>query len=109
MLTIRDTDDGLAFNVYVQPRASKCAIVGIHQQAIKIRLTAPPVENAANKQCIEVLAKALGLPKSQLTILGGHSHRLKQIGISGKTSPLSKSERNTLKQHLTAIAQTGTN
>lgn len=108
MLTIRDTDDGLTFSVYVQPRASKCAIVGVHQQALKIRLTAPPVEGAANKQCIEVLAKALGLPKSQLSILGGHSHRLKQIEISGKTSPLNPSERNTLRQNLTALAGAGT-
>ena len=108
MLTIKDTDDGLTFSVYVQPRASKCAIVGVHQQALKIRLTAPPVEGAANKQCIEVLAKALGLPKSQLAIAGGHSHRLKQISVSGKTSPLSKSERNTLKQTLAALARAGT-
>lgn len=105
MLPIRDTDDGLTFSVYIQPRASKCAIAGIHQQALKIRLTAPPVEGAANKQCIEVLAKALGLPKSQLAILGGHSHRLKQIGISGKTSALSTSERNALKQKLSAICR----
>ena len=82
MLTIKATHDELTFNVFVQPRASKNAIVGLHQDAIKIRLTAPPVEGAANKQCLEVLAKALGLAKSRLSVVGGLSNRRKQIRIS---------------------------
>jgi uncharacterized protein (TIGR00251 family) len=81
MFKITQTDESLTFSVYVQPRASACTIVGEHQDALKIKLTAPPVSGAANKQCIAVLAKALSIPKSQIQITAGHSHRQKQITI----------------------------
>jgi len=80
-MDLKETADGLTITVYVQPRSAKTAIVGSHGDALKIKLTAPPVGGAANKQCIQVLAKALGLPKSALTITGGQTSRQKKIRI----------------------------
>jgi uncharacterized protein (TIGR00251 family) len=100
MITITETAGGLTFNVYVQPRASTCAIVGAHQDALKIRLTAPPVEGAANKQCIELLAKALAVSKSHLTITGGLSSRHKQIRLESDHS----ADQKRLKTRLQELA-----
>jgi uncharacterized protein (TIGR00251 family) len=106
MLDVKPTGQGLTFNVYVQPRASKCAIVGIHQNALKIRLTAPPVKGAANKQCIEVLAKALGLAKSDLAITSGHGHRQKQVTVGNVSNPLNKAQKSDIRRKLEDLAQT---
>lgn len=82
MIAFKKTATGIAFDVYVQPRSSINAIIGCHDQALKIKLTAPPVGGAANKQCIKLLAKKFGLPKSALTIAGGQASRRKRIAIS---------------------------
>ncbi len=70
---------GTAFRVYIQPRSSKNAIVGLHGDALKIKLKAPPVEGAANKMCLQFLAKTLGVSKSSLEILSGQSSRTKRL------------------------------
>jgi uncharacterized protein (TIGR00251 family) len=105
MLTIKHTAEGLAFSVYVQPRASRAAIVGCHDNALKIKLTAPPVGGAANKQCIQVLAKALGLPKSAVTITGGQTRRLKQISLTSIHGGFTPSEIRSFEQTLQRLAQ----
>src|SRR3990167_2965963 len=70
--------------VYIQPRSSKDEIAGIHgETALKIRLTSPPVEGAANSACIEFLANILGIRKSQIEIASGQKSRIKQIKITG--------------------------
>jgi uncharacterized protein len=105
MLTIKQTANGLTFSVYVQPRASRAVIVGCHDNALKIKLTAPPVGGAANKQCIQVLAKALGLPKSAVTITGGQTGRLKQISLKSIHGDFTASEVKSIEQILTHLAQ----
>lgn len=105
MIAIKEIEDGLIFSVYVQPRSSKIAIVGSHQNALKIKLTAPPVGGAANKQCIQVMAKSLGLPKSAVTISSGQTSRLKQIIIQPPKSRFSSETLSTLKDKLTEMAQ----
>jgi len=105
MLTIKQTANGLAFSVYVQPRASKAAIVGCHDNALKIKLTAPPVGGAANQQCIQILAKALGLPKSAVTITGGQTGRLKQIALKSIRGDFTASEVKSLEKILIRLAQ----
>jgi uncharacterized protein (TIGR00251 family) len=105
MLTIKHTADGLGFSVYVQPRASKAAIVGCHDNALKIKLTAPPVGGAANKQCIQVLAKALGLPKSAVTITSGQTGRLKQISLKSIHGDFTPSEIQSLERILQRLGQ----
>jgi uncharacterized protein len=106
MLDTKTTADGLTFWVLVQPRASKKAVVGLHQNALKIKLTAPPVEGAANEQCIEVLAKALERPKSTLSIVNGQTNRRKQILARAKSGALSPEETKTLQRRLMALAET---
>jgi uncharacterized protein (TIGR00251 family) len=81
MIAYRKISDGIIFEAFVQPRSSASAIVGIHDQALKIKLTSPPVGGAANKQCIQLLAKSLGLPKSAVSISSGHTSRRKKICI----------------------------
>jgi uncharacterized protein (TIGR00251 family) len=76
---LKETPEGMTVTVFIQPRSSKNGIVGLHGDALKIRLTAPPVEGAANKMCIEFLAKQLGISKSNLSIISGHSSRTKRI------------------------------
>ena len=80
-MEIQATGNSITFSVYVQPRASKVAFAGWHFNALKIRLTAPPADGAANKQCSEIIAKALSLPKSAVEIASGHTSRHKRIRI----------------------------
>ncbi|KAF0219184.1 MAG: hypothetical protein FD174_2270 [Geobacteraceae bacterium] len=85
-LKITETADGVTFNIHVQPRASCNEICGIQGEEIKLRLTSPPVEDAANKLCIEFLAKLLGVAKSRVTIIAGARSRHKTVRVSGITS-----------------------
>lgn len=79
MIDIRKTADGVVFKVIVQPRSSKNMVAGVHGDALKIKLTAPPVEGAANKMCVRFLSEFLRIPKSRVDILSGHSSRSKRI------------------------------
>jgi len=85
MLWIQETRDGVIFKVTVQPRGARNEIVGLQGDALKIRLTAPPVEGAANKMCIELLAKSLKVRKSDVEIIRGQSSRAKKILVRSKT------------------------
>lgn len=78
-LEIHESPDGLAFKVHVQPRASRNRILGLFGDALKIAVTAPPVDDAANRMVIQVLAEALGTPAGALKILSGHTSRSKRI------------------------------
>ena len=79
MKYLKKSANGVTLTVYVQPRSSKNAVVGIHADAIKVKLKAPPVDGAANKMCIEFVAKTVGLPKSAVEILSGHTSRAKRL------------------------------
>jgi uncharacterized protein (TIGR00251 family) len=79
MLWMQETADGTLFKVAVQPRGSKNTIVGIQGDALKIKLTAPPVEGAANKMCIGFLAETLRVPKSAIEIVHGYGSRSKVV------------------------------
>jgi uncharacterized protein len=76
-------DGSLLLKLVVQPRASKNQLAGLHNDALKIRLTTPPVEGRANKAVIAFLAKQLHLPKSAVAIKSGLQNREKQVIISG--------------------------
>jgi uncharacterized protein len=79
MINLKETREGIAFSVFIQPRSSKNMISGIYGDSLKIKLTAPPVEGAANKMCVSFLAKRLGVPKSAVEIISGLSSRKKRI------------------------------
>ena len=69
----------LALNVYVQPRASKNRVAGMHGSAIKVCVTAPPVENKANEAVIRFIADLFNVPKSTVSIKSGRQGRNKNV------------------------------
>lgn len=77
--------DSVRISVYVQPRASKTEIAGMHGDALKIRLTAPPVDNAANAALVEFIAGKLGIPKGSVRVAAGATSRRKTVEIAGVT------------------------
>lgn len=83
MIPLRVSDSGVTFAVKVHPGAKKNAITGELGDALKISLTAPPVEGRANQACIEFLAKVLKVPRSSVNIASGHSSRNKVIRVAG--------------------------
>lgn len=83
---LRETPDGVELRVWAQPGASTSEIVGIQGQALKIRLAAPAQEGRANAALLTVLARALGIPKSQVTLLQGQKSREKIIFIRNLTA-----------------------
>ncbi len=76
-------DGSLLLSIYVQPRSDRNAIVGLHGDAIKLRLTAPPVDGKANKAVIAFWAKSLKIPKSAVTIKSGLQSRMKKVLLNG--------------------------
>jgi uncharacterized protein (TIGR00251 family) len=83
MIPVRDTAAGVTFTVKVQPRARKNAITGVVGDALKLALTAPPVDGRANEACIEFFAKLLNLSRSSVTIAAGATSRNKVIRVAG--------------------------
>ncbi|MEO8323475.1 MAG: DUF167 domain-containing protein [Actinomycetota bacterium] len=75
--------DDCVLEVFVQPRAAKQAVVGIHGTALKVRVTAPPVDNRANRAVEALIAGLLGVPKGRVTVVAGHSSRHKRLEIEG--------------------------
>ena len=83
MIPIHDTPAGATFQVKVHPRARKNAITGVVGDALKLALTAPPVEGRANEACIAFLANFLNVARSSVTIAAGESSRQKLIRVAG--------------------------
>lgn len=79
MILIRRHPQGIVFKVFVQPRSSANKIVGVRGDALKLKVTAPPVGGAANQMCLKFLAKQLAAPASRLEIISGHNARTKKI------------------------------
>jgi uncharacterized protein (TIGR00251 family) len=99
---IRRHPKGVLLKLFVQPRSSKNEIKGLQGDALKLRLTAPPVDDAANRMCIEFLAKCLGLPKSSLEIISGKTSRKKQVLFTTKSEHLQK-DLKTLRDRLETL------
>jgi len=84
MIPILESASGcLTFAVKVHPRASKNAITGEIGDALKVSLTAPPVDGKANAACIEFFAKLLKVPRSSVSIASGETSRNKVIRVHG--------------------------
>jgi len=88
MITIRDAPHGATFAIKVHPRAKKNAITGEIGDALKLSLTAPPVDGKANDACIDFFAKLLKVPRSSVSIASGHTSRNKVIRVAGLTARL---------------------
>jgi uncharacterized protein (TIGR00251 family) len=83
--------DGTVVALHIQPRASRNEIVGLQGGALKVRLTSPPVEGAANKLCCEFIAKLCGIAKSKVSLLSGERSRQKRLLVFGIKSDVVQS------------------
>lgn len=81
MSPVSQTPDGLLLRVYIQPKAHRDAVVGLHGDELKIAITAPPVDGKANSHLRAYLAKQFRVAKSQVILLKGETSRHKQIKI----------------------------
>jgi len=83
MIPLKQTSGGITFAVKVQPRARKNAITGTFGDALKLALTAPPIEGRANEAVIDFLADFFDIPRSSITIASGKTSRLKVVHVNG--------------------------
>ena len=81
LINLKESKKGLTFDIQVIPHASRAEIVGMQDGVLKIKVTAPPVEGAANEACIKLLAGELKLKKSQMEISSGAKSRRKTVMI----------------------------
>lgn len=85
MIEMSEKDGAVTFRVRVQPRASKSEMAGELAGAVKLRLTAPPVDNKANEECRRFLARLLDVSPSAVEIISGHTSKNKLIRVEGVT------------------------
>ena len=83
MLSVVERKGALEFSVRVQPRASRNAIEGTWQGALKVRLTAPPVDDRANEALRRLLAESLKIPLTAVRIVSGERSRTKRVEVRG--------------------------
>lgn len=83
MLECTELDGTLTFMVRVVPRASRSAVAGEHNGALKVRVNAPPVEGAANLELTRTLARAFAVPTRAVEIISGQTTRLKRVRVTG--------------------------
>lgn len=86
-------DGLLTFKVQVVPRASRSEVVGEHNGLLRIRISAPPVDGAANKELIRVLARMFRVSRGSIEILSGHGSRVKRVRIEGVAPAIIESFR----------------
>ncbi len=98
MIPVHESAKGVSFAVKVQPRARKNAVSGMVGDALKVALTAPPVEGRANQAVIEFFADLFQIPRSSVTIASGVSSRNKVVRIAGMS-------RAAVEQRLMAILE----
>lgn len=79
----RPVPGGVVFRVRVQPRAARDEVVAVPGPALRVRVTAPPVEGAANEACLALLAERLGVPRGRLSIVSGRGARDKLVRAEG--------------------------
>ena len=82
---VHEANGRVRFSVRVQPRASRSEVVGIYGDALRIRLSAPPVDGAANDELVKFLAHVFAVARRDVRILAGESSRSKIVEIEGIT------------------------
>ena len=80
---LKEVPGAVELAILVQPRASRTRVVGEHDGMLKIQLAAPPVEGEANAALLEFLAKGLGIPRRQVTLVSGDTSRRKRVRVEG--------------------------
>ena len=79
--SLRETENGLEVPLHVQPRARKSEVVGFHNGAVKLKIAAPPVDDAANRAVVDYFSTMLAIPKAQLRIVSGAKSRDKLLRV----------------------------
>jgi uncharacterized protein (TIGR00251 family) len=90
-LEVRERSGAVRFSVRVQPRAARSGVAGLHGGALRVRLSAPPVDGAANEELVELLAERLGVPRRDVSIVGGAASRSKLVEVRGVSAELVRS------------------
>ena len=80
---LRQAGEGVGIDIYVQPRASRNEVVGLQGEELKIRLTSPPVEGAANRLCTDFFAQLLRVARRDVILLTGDKSRHKRLLVRG--------------------------
>ena len=91
---ITSTPPGIVIDVRVIPRARRAGVAGTRGDALLVRLTAPPVEGAANAELITIVSDALGVPRRAVTIVSGERSRLKRVRVDGLTADAARTRLN---------------
>ena len=99
MIAVRQAGEAAFFRVHLQPKASREEIAGEVDGALKLRVSAPPVDGRANEACLRLLAKALDLPVSRFQIAAGQHARVKTIRITGASADLIRTALCDLLEH----------
>jgi uncharacterized protein (TIGR00251 family) len=84
-LRIQEADGAITFDVQVVPRASRDRLGPVHGERLKVQLTAPPVDGAANDALVALIARALGRPRKDVCIVRGQAARKKTVRVAGTT------------------------
>ena len=83
MLQVQEKAGAVIFSVKARPRSSKSKVTGEHEGSLKVNLKAPPVDGEANLECCRLLARTLGVPRSQVQIVSGLRGKMKRVKIEG--------------------------
>jgi uncharacterized protein (TIGR00251 family) len=83
MVFIKETGDDVVFLIHVVPKSAKSEITGVQDDALKIKVAAPPVEGRANAECVRLLSDVLGVKRNQVTIISGHKSKKKTVAVRG--------------------------
>ena len=85
MLNITEKDGRITFEVRVAPRAARTELAGEMGDAVKVRVSSPPVDGTANAELIKFLAKMLGVAKGDIEIVSGQASKTKRVQVTGVT------------------------
>ena len=80
-MILSQTRNGLRLRVYVQPRSSHDRVIGPHGDALRVQVSAPPVDDAANRALVAVLAAWLDVPRRAVTVMHGRTGRTKMVQV----------------------------
>lgn len=83
---MQDGRNGVVLTVHVQPKASRTECIGVHGNALKIRVSAPPIDGAANDELVRFLAECCVVPPGSISIHAGAKSRFKRVIIKGITA-----------------------
>ncbi len=91
---VRRDGDAWLLDLHVQPGARITAVAGVHGDRLKLKLSAPPVDNKANMQLLAWLAASLGVPRSALRLVRGETSRQKTVAVCGVAAPWSRIQQD---------------